>query len=564
MKSVLVVGAGMGGMATAVRLAAAGFSVRVLDKSESVGGKMAQVVADGYRFDTGPSLLTMPFVYRDLFAAAGRDLADYVDLLAVDPICRYFYPDKGRTVFDASSDLPTMLANIDRLNPHDGAGFLGLLAYSRRIYDATADKFLFNSLSGSLTRDMLGLVGNPANALKLDPLRTVHQAVSSYVRDPRLRQLFDRYATYNGSSPYRAPATLNIIPYVELGMGGWYSRGGIYALALAYRKLAEEMGVTFSLGAPYGVEHIAIKGRRAVAVNTAGGEHIHADIIVANTDVLYTYRNLLADQRTYASPAQIAQAVIQPTAAALPAKGLPSLTDEEEAMIPAIPMLGGGRVGLPVAEDRADTAVIAGVSQAAEDYAKLEPSCSGFVLLLGVRKQYSELAHHNIFFARNYPREFRDIFDNRVPPSDPTIYVCWSGKTDPDHAPPDCSNLFVLVNAPALSDAFEWNEANTRAYRDTVVKRLEEFGLDGLSDAIAYEQVMTPLDLWQRYNAMYGAIYGFSSNNRTSAFQRPPNRAPGVRGLYFVGGSTHPGGGVPLVTLSAKIVADLIVKNEGA
>ena len=431
----------------------------------------------------------MPFVYQELWQAAGKRFEDYIELLPVEPITRYFYPDTAHTVFDASDSMAAMNAAIQKLEPRDVAAYFRFMSYSRRLYDLTAEPFLFNGLNG--LRDWLRL--KPINSFKLDPFRTVHGAVSSFFKDPRLVQLFDRYATYNGSSPYLAPATLNIIPYVELGMGGWYVIGGLYALARAYRQLAEELGVTIRTGPEYEVAQILQQDGKVRGVRLKNGQEIAADSVIANTDVAYTYNHLLKDTKL------------------------------------------------------------------ARKFARLEPSCSGFVLFLGVNKQWRQLAHHNILFSQDYRREFQDIFERKVPPSDPTIYICWTGHTEPQNAPPGHSNLFVLVNAPYLSEAFDWQTQDvTRRYRDLIVARMEQFGLEGLSGAIEVENVMTPHDLAQRYNAERGAIYGLSSNNRLSAFLRPPNRSSRYKGLYFVGGSTHPGGGVPLVTLSAKIVAKLI------
>jgi phytoene desaturase len=479
----------MGGLAVAIRLAAAGHQVTIFEKNERVGGKLNLLEQQGYRWDTGPSLLTMPLVYQDLWQSAGERFEDYIELSPVEPITRYFYPDADRTVFDASDSMAAMAGAIEQLNPADVSNYFRFMGYSRRLYDLTAQAFLFNGFNS--WRDWLRF--NPLNSFKIDPFRTVHGAVSSFFKDPRLVQLFDRYATYNGSSPYLAPATLNIIPYVEYGLGGWYVRGGLYGLAQAYRKLVEKLGVTIYSGATYAVTQILRQARRVVGVRLANGQEHPADLVVANTDVAYTYQHLLGDVRQ------------------------------------------------------------------SQKFARLEPSCSGFVLFLGVEKQFPQLAHHNILFSPDYRREFADIFERKVPPSDPTIYICWTGKTDPQLAPAGASNLFVLVNAPYLSEAWDWKTPTaTSRYRDLIVQKMEEFGLRGLNEAIAVEQVMTPLDLAQRYNAERGAIYGLSSNNRFSAFLRPPNRSPSYKGLYFVGGSTHPGGGVPLVTLSAKIVANLI------
>ncbi len=490
----------MGGLAAGIRLAVAGHQVEIFEKNEQIGGKLNVLEQDGFRWDTGPSLITMPFVYRDLFEMAGKRLEDYVNLIPVEPVCRYFYPDGTR--FEASDSTGKLTAEIERLNPADVQAYFRFMAYSRHLYDLTADVFLFQGINS--WRDWLKL--KPQTTFQLDPFRTVHQAVASYFKDPHLVQLFDRYATYNGSSPFEAPATLNIIPYVELGMGGWYIQGGLYELARAYTRLAQEVGVQVQAGADYAVTEIMVKNHRATGLRLASGSEISADLVVANTDVTYTYQNLLKPRQHLKST-------------------LSSLIPHPSSL-------------------------------------SLEPSCSGFVLFLGLNRQYPQLAHHNILFSRDYRAEFEMIFKTRKPATDPTIYICWTGRTDPQHAPPGKSNLFVLVNAPYLSEAFDWEaDGVARQYRDLIVNRMEQFGLDGLSQSIESEALMTPLDLARRYNADRGAIYGTSSNSRFSAFLRPPNRSRRYRGLYFVGGSTHPGGGVPLVTLSAKIVTDLIKQD---
>jgi diapolycopene oxygenase len=495
---IVIIGAGMGGLAAAIRLAVAGHSVEVFEKNEEEGGKLNRLERGGFRWDTGPSLITMPFVYQELFEAAGRKLEDYISMEPVDPVCRYSWPDG--TILDASDSVGRMTAALEKLNPKDVRAYFRFMAYSRRLYDLTAGPFLFNGINH--WRDFLKL--NPLTAFKLDPFRTVHQAVKSYFRDPHLVQLFDRYATYNGSSPYQAPATLNIIPYVELGMGGWYIRGGLYELARAYRRLAGELGVRVHFGPEFGVEEIVVRRGQAVGVRLANRQEIAADRVIANTDVAYTEKNLLPARKRWFHR----------------------------------PQKPGKSTGL-------------------------EPSCSGFVLFLGLDRQYPQLAHHNIFFSQDYAAEFDQIFNLRQPPFDPTIYVCWTGLADPQHAPAGKSNLFVLVNVPYLSEAFDWEAPGaTRAYRDLIVKHLENFGLAGLSAALEVEECLTPVDLARRYNADRGAIYGVSSNSRFSAFLRPPNRSRHFKNLYYVGGSTHPGGGVPLVTLSAKIVAGLIAQDE--
>ena len=186
-------------------------------------------------------------------------------------------------------------------------------------------------------------------------------------------------------------------------------------------------------------------------------------------------------------------------------------------------------------------------------------SCSGYVLLLGVEGNFPQLAHHNICFAGDYRQEFVDIFQRGVPPSDPTIYIAITSKRDPTHAPPGCENWFVLVNAPPLGDHFDW-VTQEAAYRQRVLDRLARFGLD-VRTRLRHVQALTPVDIARASGAWRGALYGISSNNALNAFRRPHNRSSAVHGLYFVGGTTHPGGGVPMVILSGKVTAELVLAD---
>jgi phytoene desaturase len=486
---VIVVGAGLGGLATAIRLASEGRAVTLLEKNKRVGGKLNLLQASGYTFDTGPSLLTMPWVIEELFAAAGRSRADYLTFEQVEPICRYRWPDG--TTFEASQRLPQLIKEVERMSPGDVPGLFRFLAHTARIYHAVADTFLlkpFDGLAEALTPRLL------LNGPRIDALRSVDAAVRSFFRSPYLRQVFNRYATYNGSSPYLSPATFNVIAYIELAEGGWYVRGGMYALAEALLRLATELGVEVRTCAPVAeVEH---DRGRVRGVRLASGEHLPAGQVVVNADPRYAY----------------------------------------EALVP-------------------------GQQAIAARLARLEPSCSGFVLFLGVRRIYEQLAHHNIFFGGDYRGEFAAIFEKRVPAADPTIYVAATCLSDAEHAPPGHMNLFALVNAPTLGPRVCW-EREARPYRDLVVAKLERMGLPGLGEAIAYEQIWTPQQLAERYNAAGGAIYGLASNNPFSAFLRPPLRARGVQGLYFVGGGTHPGGGIPLVLLSGRAVSERVLADS--
>jgi phytoene desaturase len=358
--------------------------------------------------------------------------------------------------------------------------------YAAEIFATVKEPFLYRRKPAM--RDLLKLPLR--DVLKIDALRTMSRSTDAAFRDRRLRQLFNRFATYNGSSPYKVPATLNSIAHVEMGAGAYYPRGGMFRMAAAYETLARELGVEFHYGTA--VRRVIVERRRATGVELASGECVTgADAVIVNADYAHARVRLL------------------------------------------------------------DAAPVT----------KLEPSCSGFVLLLGVRGRHEQLAHHNIFFSDDYQREFADIFERRMPCEDPTLYVCITSKMDSVHAPEGCENWFVLVNAPYLSEAWDWqiHAADYAARLRSMLARVA--GLDPAS--VMYEKVLTPADLQQTYGGNRGAIYGYSSNGMAAAFLRPDNRDAEIRGLYYAGGSTHPGGGVPLVTLSGRAAAECVAADRG-
>ncbi|MHB8645190.1 MAG: phytoene desaturase family protein [Thermomicrobiales bacterium] len=496
---VVVIGAGMGGLAAAVRLAVRGIAVTVCEQGPRPGGKMNQWASDGWAFDTGPSLLTMPWVLRDLFADAGCRLDDLLTLDPVDPICRYTFPDGSS--LDVTTDSARMAANIEALSPRDVPAYFRFLAYTSALYATAAEPFLrYPMRAGILARerhDLFRLGFRPRDLAKVASFRSVHGTVQRFFRDPRLQRVFDRYATYNGSSPYHAPAALSLISFAEFSTGAWYPRGGMYRIAEALTTLTERLGVTMHLNAP--VAAITHRRGSATGVRLIDGDHVAADAVISNVDVRTTYERLLDSD-------------------------LPGVRTMRAALC------------------------------------KREPSYSAFLLLLGTRRTFPELPHHSLLFSENYRAEFADIIERHVPPTDPTIYLCRATATDPSVAPPGCDNLFVMVNVPFLDGRTDWQTFAPR-YRDRILDALRRRGLE-IAPAIAVEAIWTPETIAQAYGAQRGAIYGFASNGRGAAFLRPPNQSPILRGLFFAGGSTHPGGGVPLALLSGKIAADLVFEKE--
>jgi phytoene desaturase len=493
-KTVAIIGGGVGALSGAIRLARKGFRVKLFEKNERVGGKMNEHVlttdAGTYRFDTGPSLLTMPFVIDELFAFAGVERSDYLDIMPINPICRYVYPDGS--VLDAGADTQAMMGEIERFSSRaEAEQYARFLNYTQRIYDLTAEIFLFTPFQEwrnvLKSRHLAKLLRLP----QIDPFRSVHASVERFFTDKRLVQLFDRYATYNGSNPFEAPATLNVIPWVELGLGGFYIRGGMYRLVEQMEVLARGMGVEINVNAE--VERVVHDGQKARGVRVAG-EDIHADYVLCNADVVEAHSSL-----------------------------------------------------------------IEGFAPRRRSLSRLEPSVSGMVFLWGMSNTSPRLAHHNIIFSSDYKREFTQIFKERRTPDEPTIYVSITSKTDAAHAPAGHENWFVLLNMPYLSGQ-DWT-CEVERMREATLRGLQAVGINA-EPAITTEAVITPEDFYHRYRSNKGSIYGISSNTRVSAFLRPINRSRQLQGLYFCGGSSHPGGGVPLVMLSGKMAAELIVEDS--
>ncbi len=486
-----IIGAGLGGLSAACMLAQKGHQVTILEKNSSPGGKINEVRAQGFRFDTGPSLLTMPFILEKLFEFCNRDISNYLHIHSINPICRYFYQNGSQ--FDCFQDSGVNIAQIQEFAPEDVKAYKQFQDYAEQLYEQTKEAFLFNPLYG--LSDLSSL--NFTDFLQIDAFTTVSNRIDQMFTSDELRKFFKRFTTYNGSSPYQAPATLNVIPHVELAMGGFYIEGGIYTLINALTKLSDELGVTVKYDTE--ISEIGVTNKQVSGVRDESGQFYKTDLVVSNADAAETYLQFLGDD------------------------DISSLKQKKMST--------------------------------------LEPSCSGFVLLLGTDKTYHALEHHNIFFSDDYEHEFHQIFEEKVMPDDPTIYIANTSHSNPDHAPEGGSNLFILVNAPYLSDKYNW-EQQTESYKKRIIRTLQERGLTDLEDHIVYSHSITPRYFYEQFRSNRGSIYGTSSNSKLAAFMRPRNKSRSIKGLYLVGGSTHPGGGIPLVTLSAFHAVELISRFE--
>lgn len=481
----IVIGAGIGGLAIAARLAAQGFGVKVFDANGTPGGKASEFTDKGYRFDAGPSLFTMPQWLDEIFEACGKNPRDYYSYQKLNETCRYFYPDGTRFTADSNPEkFAELLATIGK---DDKATILEYLKHSAWLYEITRDVFLRRSLhkaSSYLHADVLrGLSAMPA----LGAFSSMNGKHERQFKDTRWVQLFNRYATYNGSNPYKAPATLSVIPHLEYGIGAFYPAGGIHSIPKALHSLGLDLGVEFHFNQK--VDRILTERSRVSGVEIEAERH-ESEVVVSNSDVYTTYQNLIADQ---------------PKAAKV---------------------------------------------------LKQERSNSALIFYWGIKKSFSSLGLHNIFFSSDYRREFKHLFERKEIVDDPTVYINITSKIEPSDAPEGGENWFVMINAPAVTGQ-AWDAMIESARRNILAKLNSELGED-IEPLIEGERILSPPLIESRTGSYAGSLYGTSSNGRLAAFLRHPNFSRKYKGLYFVGGSVHPGGGIPLVLCSAGIVANLL------
>ena len=481
-----VVGAGLGGLAAAVRLRAAGWRVAVLEALDQPGGRARVFHRDGFTFDAGPTVITAPHLIAELFELVGRDPRDYFSLVPVDPFYRIHFDD-GST-FDYTGNEERLLAQIARFEPRDVDGYRRLARLAERIFETgftqLADK-PFHRLS-----DMLRVL--PA-MLRLQSWRSVHGLVARHIRDPRLRQALTFEPLLVGGDPFRSPAIYLLIHWLERKWGVHFALGGTTSIVHALVRLLEELGVDIRLGTP--VEEIVVERGRAVAVRTSSGERVPAALVVSNADPSFVYTRLIG------------------------------------------------------AEHRArhtDRAV-----------SRVRQSMSLFVGYIGACRTWPTLAHHTILLGPRYRGLLDDVFRHGVLADDFSLYLHAPTRTDPSLAPPGCETLYVLSPVPNTRARIDW-EREAEPYFARIRDALERRLLPGLNAALATSFHLTPADFEQTLRSVDGAAFGPEPLLTQSAWFRYHNRSPDVQGLYFVGAGTHPGGGVPGVLCSAKVLDRLV------
>lgn len=497
---IIVIGAGMGGLAAATRLAKAGNKVRIFEACALPGGKCRTINISGFSFDTGPSLLTLPAVYRDLFLKSGKHLGQVLKITPVEPAFDYIYPDGKRLTLPSSSRAGTASAIETAFGKSAALEWEAVMDRAAKMWDLSRLTFVESEL-GTI-RSFFSKPKVLADLFTIAPWRSLRSLVAKQIKDPHLRTLIDRYATYTGSDPRRAPAVLLTIPYIEMVFGAWHIGGGIGKLAEALAQRAQSCGVVIEYETP--VTQILTSSGKVSGVELKDGRIFKSEIVISNADSELTYGKLLGNL---------------------------SVAKKEKKKI-----------------------------------LRSEPSLSGFYLTLGLKRKRSNLNHHTVLFPEDYDAEFDSIFKTFEPVQDPTIYIC-SPKDEqmvPNQDLENHESWFVLVNAPRHSKngtGFDWSAPGVaQNYANHIVDLLVKKGLLD-RDQIVVLEYGSPQQIESNHLAPGGSIYGRSSNGARAAFARAKNRSP-VEGLYLVGGSAHPGGGLPLVGLSGEIVAGIISQRS--
>lgn len=480
-----IIGAGIAGLAAAVRMVRRGHEVHVYEANAYPGGKLSAFDLEGYRFDAGPSLFTMPHYVDELFELSDKVPETHFQYEKLPIVCNYFWEDGTR--LSAYAEPEAFAQETEDKLGVPAKKVKQLLEDSARKYEVTGRIFLEKSLHKAKTWTNWPVAKAMLKIPTLDLFTDMNSVHQRMVGHPKLVQLFNRFATYNGSNPYKAPGLLSIIPHFEHQIGAFYPKGGMVNITNAVYELALELGVNFHFNSP--VEKINVQKQKATGLQIGGQTH-DFDRIISNMDVFFTYRKLLPEQK-------------QP-----------------------------------------------------ERILKQEKSSSAVIFYWGIKKSFPELDLHNIFFSDNYPAEFDALAKGKMY-EDPTVYVNISSKYTPEDAPAGCENWFTMINAP-YNDGQDWDQLIEQIREATIQKISRILGID-IRNLIECEEILEPRTIESKTASHLGALYGTSSNNKMAAFLRHPNFSNRIKNLYFCGGSAHPGGGIPLCLLSAKIVDEVMI-----
>ncbi len=494
MKSVIIIGAGMGGLAAALRLRKLGFDVTVIEKQKRPGGRSNVLQEHGYRVDIGPTILVMKETFEDTYHAIGQDINQRIKFVSLDPNYRVYFHDG--THMDLYNSMAKLAAECERIEPGVTTRLFRFIGEGAKKYELGMDFVTRNY-------DHITDLANPKAAVRLvetGSYQKLYAQAGKYFKTDKLRKAFTFHSMFLGLSPFDALAMYSLITYADLVEGMNYPMGGIYSIIEDMVALAGEMGVILRTGTP--VEEILIDSGKAKGVRLAGGEVVTADIVASNADLVYTYKKLV--------PAQYRR-------------------DYPDAKL-----------------DRMDYA------------------CSGYLLYLGVDKTYPHMRHQALYFSEDYRANLDAIFRTKMLPADPSFHLNNPTITDPSLAPPGHSVLYLLAPMPNLQGNVDWDTA-APVVREKLLQGLERLVDPEIRRHIVWEREYRPAD-WERdINAPYGVAFGSLSHRFfQSSYFRPHNVARDIPGLYFVGQGTYPGIGMPMVLLSARLLAERLEKEHRA
>ena len=485
MKKVIVIGSGIAGLAVSIRLALKGYNVQVFEQNSYPGGKLSSFSIKDYRFDAGPSLFTMPHLVTELFKLAGEDVKNYFEFSKKEIACNYFWQDG--TSFTAYGERKKFLKEVEKIFGEPQYNVDKYLKKAKKKYDLTSSLFLEQSLHKLKTFISLDTLKALFQLKTFELQKSLHQANTQSFSSPHLIQLFDRYATYNGSDPYQTSGIMTLIQHLESAYGTFVPKKGMVSITESLYGLAKRLGVKFSFETV--VKEIKVELGVISGIKTKSGS-FSSDYVISNMDVFHTYKKLLPNE-------------------ILPINRL-----------------------------------------------KQERSSSAVIFYWGIKQSFPDLDLHNIFFSKNYKKEFQAIFKDKTVSEDPTIYINITSKEVVGDAPKGCENWFIMINTPA-DHGQDWTQIVNRL-RSHIITNISKRLNVNLRNLIVCEEVLTPPDIESKTQSYMGALYGASSNDTMAAFLRHPNFSNRIKNLYFCGGSVHPGGGIPLCLLSAKIVDELI------
>lgn len=487
-RNAIVVGGGLGGLSAAIHLRVEGFEVTLLEKNDRVGGRANRLEAEGFTFDTGPSLLNYPWVFEELFKTAGKRMEDYVRLLPVDPSITFMWPD--HQTFTLSSQITRLLAECERLEPGVAPNLFAFLRDAECKYRFSFDRLVLSNEDNPL-KWMLRL--KPNELVKTGVWHSLYKELNRFFKSRYLCEAFGSYAMYLGGSPWELPGLFSILPYGELAYGLWLPEGGIYGMVIAMEKLANDLGIRIRTNCE--VDEIILEQGTVTGVQLRDGEQLLCPIVISNVDVPLTQKKLLKNKGS------------------APAK---------------VPRMTPGVV----------------------------------TFYWGIRHQNTGLPHHTIFLPENSKESYDDLLAKKTVPDDLPFYICLASETDSSLAPEGCTSVFALAPVPLVSELkdADWASA-VDDIKKKIFERLRQHDITLSPEDIIFERSWSPVDWGDRFGLYDGSAFGAAHRLFQVGPFRSKNYAPKIKGMYYVGASTTPGTGMPMVVLGGRMIAERICSH---